>query len=119
MENKWTEVKNKREVWSEAQTKKEVGFLMHLVRELALSAKGQDLRRQEKEAAREARQNKGRSGKRKAVDEQEVRQQANELGATVGDRFGRTAGAVEVNGYRDNLLAPAAANPGPPANAPE
>ena len=78
-----------------------------------LSKAGHELRRQAREQGKLSGK---KTGKRKAK-EQEVRAIPNELGATVGDRFGRTAAADERNGYRDDLNASAPANPGPAAKA--
>ena len=81
----------------------------------ALSAKGHALRRQTKEEEKKAREAKKGYGKRK-MDEDQVRAEANKMGATV-----EGTAENEVNGYRENvdddLSGPAAANAGP-ARAP-
>ena len=108
MENQWTKIKEKRDGWTDAQVKKEIKFLTHLVQEFGLSKVGHEMRRQAREADKKAGK---RTGKRKA-DEQEVRAIANAMGATVAG-----TAAEERNGYRDDLNGPAQANPGPPAKA--
>ena len=83
----------------------------------ALTSKGHALRRQKKEEEKELRKSKGRGAGKRKMDEEEVRQIANEMGATVGG-----AAAEEVNGYRqnvDDLAGPATARQGPPAKVPK